>query len=322
MCSGRTVWLCPVFTSPGQWGTRLWGTGEGFALWRETVSSQRAPGERGAHPSPGWDGERDPRLQGRQWWGRANSCWCCFLVSGGRKLVPVDPGWDLVTCKLGLKMKSCWRGPGVSLGPQLSCCYWKLLESSLEALSPLAGTATLPLNPGSQGTKGLCQHVRDGDPCPDPPSTPDSQHLHPVPGTHIDTNGLTNQISPLTLETALQLNLHLSACTTPPYACRVFARPWPALSQAAVPQAAPWKTALLIVPLNSFYKSQCRNVQTFTGHCTGSFCHILVLLLYTYSTACGKPLHRQGNLHPPHREPQNGAVAPGLPSCTGSFRSL
>lgn len=172
MCSGCTVWLCPVFTSPGQWGRRLWGTGEGFALWRETVSSQWAPGERGAHPSPGWDGERDPRLQGRQWWGRANSCWCCFLVSGGRKLVPVDPGWDLVTCKLGLEMKSCWRGPGVSLGPQLSCCYWKLLERGLEALSPPAGTATLPPSPGSQGTKGLCQHVQHRDPCPDPPQHP------------------------------------------------------------------------------------------------------------------------------------------------------
>lgn len=139
---------------------------------RETVSSQWAPGERGAHPSPGWDGERDPRLQGRAWWGRANSCWCCFLVSGGRKLVPVDPGWDLVTCKLGLEMKSCWRGPGVSLGPQLSCCYWKLLERGLEALSPPAGTATLPPSPGSQGTKGLCQHVQHRDPCPDPPQHP------------------------------------------------------------------------------------------------------------------------------------------------------
>lgn len=98
--------------------------------------------------------------------------------------MPVDPGWDLVTCKLGLEMKSCWRGPGVSLGPQLSCCYWKLLERGLEALSTPAGTATLPPSPGSQGTKGLCQHVQHRDPCPDPPPaplTPSTYTQSPVP---------------------------------------------------------------------------------------------------------------------------------------------
>lgn len=93
-----------------------------------------------------------------------------------------------------------------------------------------------------------------------------------------------------------------------------FARPQPAPSQAGVPQAAPWRTALLIVPLNSFYKSQqCRNVQTFTGHCTSGFCHILVLLLYTYSTACRKPLHRQGNLHPCTGRPKMELLPQGCP---------
>lgn len=60
---------------------------------------------------------------------------------------------------LGLEMKNCWWGPGVSLGPQLSHCCWKPLERGLEGLSPLAGTATLPPSPGPQGARGLCQRV-------------------------------------------------------------------------------------------------------------------------------------------------------------------
>lgn len=82
--------------------------------------------------------------------------------------------------------------------------------------------------------------------------------------------------------------------------------------QPAVPQADPQRTALLIVLLSSFCKSQqSRNIKTFTGHCTGAFCHILVLSLYTYSTACGKPLPGPGNLHPRAGHPKTELLPRG-----------
>lgn len=75
----------------------------------------------GMHPSLGWDGERDLGLQGGLTWGRANSCWCCFQVSRGKELVPARPGWNSLTCELGLEMQRCQGTPGTSLGLWLSC---------------------------------------------------------------------------------------------------------------------------------------------------------------------------------------------------------
>lgn len=60
----------------------------------------------------------------------------------------------------------------------------------MEGLNPLAGTATLQPIPGPQGTRELCQQVRDRDPGPDP------QHLHPLPGTHTNISPLYTSPAP------------------------------------------------------------------------------------------------------------------------------
>lgn len=54
-------------------------------------------------------------------WGRANSCWCCFQVSRGKKRMPARSGCNSLTCELSLEMQRYQKSPGISLGLWLSC---------------------------------------------------------------------------------------------------------------------------------------------------------------------------------------------------------
>lgn len=169
MCLG-TRWLAlPCVHTPVTVGDTSAGhRGRIFASGVGPVSSQwgsRSLG--GIHPSPGWDGGRDHR----PWRGRADSRGCWVWPSSGRKLVPTRPGWDLVTCKLGLETRSCWGSvcggcPGVSLGQPLSCCCRRRLERGFEGQQgrPLAGTASgrdghAPAGSWSAGDRNLCQRA-------------------------------------------------------------------------------------------------------------------------------------------------------------------
>lgn len=163
----------PCAHSPWQWATGLGAQGKDLPSSVEPQPVNGLP--EGTHPSLGGVGRGTPGCRAGSGW-KAPQLRVLLWV----KLVPARLGWDLVTCKLGWEMKEL-GGPGVCHPG--ATVKWLLLGTVgkwLGGAEPCGRDSPAPAVLGCKA-QGLCQRVRDRDPCPDP------QHLHPLPSTHMDT---------------------------------------------------------------------------------------------------------------------------------------